>query len=58
MDEADPAAAPTRLPLVEIEEPSGDAVCWLDFVCDECGAMTDAGAGQCWRCSARIERSV
>lgn len=29
----------------------GDPVCWLDRVCDECGAMReDMGAARCARC--------
>jgi hypothetical protein len=29
----------------------GDPVCWLDRVCDECGAMReDTGAARCARC--------
>lgn len=33
----------------------GEAVCWLDRVCPDCGALTDSGAAACWRCGTAIE---
>lgn len=35
--------------------PVGDAVCWLEKVCDECGALVEAELpSECWRCGARV----
>ncbi len=28
----------------------GEAVCWLDRVCPDCGALTSPDAEACWRC--------
>jgi rubrerythrin len=31
----------------------GDAACWLQYVCDECGALVEGStATPCWRCGA------
>lgn len=32
----------------------GDAACWLDRVCPECGAFQES-AGACWRCGAATQ---
>lgn len=32
-------------------EPGGEAVCWLERVCDQCGALAEPPA-PCWRCGA------
>ncbi|WP_232662004.1 hypothetical protein [Pseudonocardia sp. TRM90224] len=35
------------------EPEGGDAVCWLDRLCPECGAMPTAESpDRCWRCGA------
>jgi len=37
------------------DEPEGDAACWLDRVCDECGALVEGSAAvPCWRCGAVV----
>lgn len=52
----DPAAAPGRParpapPAREERTEGGDPVCWLDRVCDECGAMReDMTSPVCARC--------
>lgn len=34
---------------------SGDPVCWLGQVCDECGALVEAALpATCWRCGAVV----
>lgn len=49
-DEASPGAAQR---LVRIDGPAGDAACWLERVCPECGAIDDGPtAAACWRCGA------
>lgn len=36
-------------------EPVGDAVCWLERVCDDCGAIIEAALpASCWRCGADV----
>lgn len=39
---------------------SGDDACWLNRVCDECGALTEGAAHNCWRCGRPLtkERDV
>jgi len=32
------------------DDVGGDPVCWLDRVCPDCGALTEAES--CWRCGA------
>ncbi|WP_200804043.1 hypothetical protein [Pseudonocardia thermophila] len=32
----------------------GDAVCWLNRLCPECGAMPNRGEETCWRCGAPV----
>lgn len=32
----------------------GDAVCWLDRVCPDCGALADSTAATCWRCGKPV----
>jgi len=32
------------------EAPVGDAACWLDRVCAECGRLAEAAASNCPRC--------
>ncbi|WP_165314370.1 hypothetical protein [Agromyces protaetiae] len=33
--------------------PAGDPVCWLDRVCDACGAFVEGvDATPCWNCGA------
>jgi hypothetical protein len=36
----------------DAEEPEtgGEPVCWLNRVCDVCGALIDTSADACWRC--------
>ncbi|WP_437582392.1 hypothetical protein ACSAGD_09015 [Paramicrobacterium sp. CJ85] len=36
----------------EKDASGGDPVCWLDRVCDECGAFIEDGSDTCWRCGA------
>ncbi|GAA3734516.1 hypothetical protein GCM10022239_08280 [Leifsonia bigeumensis] len=34
---------------------AGDPVCWLEQVCDECGALIEAALpATCWRCGATL----
>ncbi|MBB5632740.1 hypothetical protein BKA04_000963 [Cryobacterium mesophilum] len=34
---------------------TGDPVCWLEHVCDECGALIDGALpATCWRCGAAV----
>lgn len=34
---------------------AGDPVCWLEYVCDECGALIEAALpATCWRCGATV----
>ena len=36
---------------------TGDAVCWLEQVCDECGALIETALpATCWRCGSVVER--
>lgn len=32
----------------------GEAVCWLEYVCSDCGALTEKNATSCWRCASPI----
>lgn len=33
----------------------GESVCWLDRVCDDCGALVEAKVpAVCWRCGAIV----
>lgn len=42
-------------PLAGGFEPVGDAVCWLERVCDDCGALVEeAPPVSCWRCGAAM----
>ena len=35
--------------------PTGDPVCWLEHVCEECGALVEAAlSATCWRCGAEV----
>lgn len=35
--------------------PTGEPVCWLDRVCDECGALVEGDLpAVCWRCGAEV----
>lgn len=44
-----------RRPAARDFEPVGDAVCWLEQVCDDCGALVeDALPASCWRCGADV----
>ena len=46
----DPSAQPGREPA---EFEGGDAACWLQYVCTECGALIEGStATPCWRCGA------
>lgn len=37
-------------------EPVGDRVCWLESVCDECGALVEVQLpAACWRCGALVQ---
>lgn len=36
--------------MTEADEEGGEAVCWLDRVCPDCGALTSPDAAACWRC--------
>ena len=34
---------------------AGDPVCWLEYVCDECGALIEGALpATCWRCGANV----
>ncbi|HRN28520.1 MAG TPA: hypothetical protein PK781_04335 [Terrimesophilobacter sp.] len=34
---------------------NGDAVCWLESVCEECGALIEAQLPtDCWRCGTTV----
>lgn len=38
--------------------PQGDPVCWLENVCDECGALVEGRLpATCWRCGAQVTPS-
>ncbi len=38
--------------------PAGDPVCWLEHVCDECGALIEGALpATCWRCGAEVART-
>jgi hypothetical protein len=39
-----------RPKLIDLPEMGGDAACWLERVCPECGAINDAPDTPCWRC--------
>lgn len=33
----------------------GDPVCWIEHVCDECGALVEGQLpATCWRCGAQV----
>jgi hypothetical protein len=36
------------------DENVGEPVCWLNRVCDVCGALVDASADACWRCDTPV----
>ncbi|MET0933360.1 MAG: hypothetical protein ABWX56_06570 [Mycetocola sp.] len=36
----------------------GEQACWLNLVCDECGALTERNADACWRCDTPLVRTV
>lgn len=39
-------------------EPVGGAVCWLESVCDECGALVEAQLpAPCWRCGTTVTQA-
>lgn len=49
----DPLHADSRADAPAPVELGGDAVCWLDRVCDTCGALADGpAAAVCERCGA------
>lgn len=51
MDDAKPAEGSDE----EGFTPVGDAVCWLERVCEECGALIEAELpAVCWRCGATV----
>lgn len=33
----------------------GEAACWLDRVCPDCGAIGEHPGGTCWRCGRPLE---
>ena len=34
---------------------AGDPACWLEHVCDECGALIEGALpATCWRCGAEV----
>jgi hypothetical protein len=35
---------------MDVVEPEGDAACWLQLVCTDCGALIEGRDGVCWRC--------
>ncbi|ATG50666.1 hypothetical protein CFK38_03370 [Brachybacterium vulturis] len=42
-------------PEIDPDEAAGEAVCWIDQLCPECGAMPEGAGAQdpsvpCWRC--------
>jgi len=44
---------PGAIPGAGPREPEGgDPVCWLSQVCDDCGAINEPDADNCWRCGA------
>ena len=37
-------------------EPVGDRVCWLESVCENCGALVEVELpANCWRCGSRVD---
>ena len=39
-------------------ESVGDRVCWLESVCEECGALIEAQLpAKCWRCGSLVTRA-
>jgi rubrerythrin len=44
------AAALSRGRETAAEDSGGDAACWLDRVCDDCGALVDGPDETCPRC--------
>lgn len=35
--------------------PTGEPVCWLESVCDECGALIEGALPAiCWRCGVDV----
>ncbi|MFI0819331.1 hypothetical protein ACH4TX_25650 [Streptomyces sp. NPDC021098] len=56
MREPDPRQPPSDPTPAEPE--GGDAACWLDRVCAECGALQDTSPfDRCRRCGAEAEDS-
>lgn len=52
MDEADDAPTPRLI------EAGGDPACWLDRVCEGCGALVEGRPPVvCWRCGAALDRA-
>lgn len=46
--------------MADLEEfdftPVGESACWLNRVCDECGALVEGQPPvKCWRCGAVLE---
>jgi hypothetical protein len=33
---------------------AGEPVCWLNQVCDVCGALVDTSIEVCWRCDTPV----
>lgn len=53
----DPGVRPSLLQVPGTEE-GGDAACWVDRVCDRCGALEDGPAAAfCPRCGSPADDS-
>ncbi len=37
-----------------MSDEGGEAVCWLDRVCPDCGALAEHATATCWRCGRRL----
>ena len=55
-DQAEPerACAPSASESAELVEQGGDAACWLERVCTECGRLADDGATRCPSCGVDL----
>ncbi|MET1051408.1 MAG: hypothetical protein ABWX65_02095 [Mycetocola sp.] len=42
-------------PTSTAEKPDGDQACWLNLVCDVCGAINERADESCWRCDTPVD---